>query len=110
MAPRGFIFRGAWAMVRAMTRSSDPDALLPPPGTVSAADRMLRANWLSALERSVSGTPLLWPEFVARQGRSVHIVDVREPGEVVGPLGHISLLKRLGLNTRFRASTRYSAI
>jgi rhodanese-related sulfurtransferase len=69
---------------------------------------MLRANWLSSLERSLSGTPLLWPEFVARQGRSVHIVDVREPGEVVGPLGHIpgvswvplervpSLVERLG--------------
>jgi rhodanese-related sulfurtransferase len=67
----------------------DLDKLLPPIGSVAPAERMLRANWLGALERSPSGKPLLWPEFVARQGRSVHIVDVREPEELVGPLGHI---------------------
>lgn len=88
--------------------ATDPDELLPPIGAVSPAERMLRANWLSARERSYSGKPLLWPEFVARQGASVHIVDVREPEEVVGPLGHIpgsewvppdrvpSLVERLG--------------
>jgi len=67
----------------------DPDKVLPAIGTVSPAERMLRANWLSAVERSPSGKPLLWAEFVARQGRSVHLVDVREPEELVGPLGHI---------------------
>ncbi|MBX7194913.1 MAG: rhodanese-like domain-containing protein [Sandaracinaceae bacterium] len=91
---------------------SDPDSLLPPIGTVPASERMLRANWLSAIERSPSGKPLLWPEFVARQGRSVHIVDVREPEELVGPLGHIpgsdwvppervpSLVERLGKHAK----------
>lgn len=86
----------------------DLDRLLPPIGSVPPAERMLRANWLSAVERSPSGTPLLWPEFVARQGRSVHVIDVREPEELVGPLGHIpgsdwippdrvpSLVERLG--------------
>lgn len=87
---------------------SNLDKLLPPIGSVPPAERMLRANWLGAVERSPSGKPLLWPEFVARQGRSVHIVDVREPEELVGPLGHIpgsewvppdrvpSLVERLG--------------
>lgn len=65
------------------------DDLIPPIGTVSPAERMLRLNWLSALERSPSGSPLVWPELAARQGRSVRIVDVREADELVGPLGHI---------------------
>ena len=64
-------------------------AKLPPIGSVPAAERMIRANWLTHLERSPSGSPLVWPEFVARQGASVRLVDVREPGELVGPLGHI---------------------
>jgi rhodanese-related sulfurtransferase len=91
---------------------TDPDSLLPPIGSVAPTERMLRANWLAAIERSPSGKPLLWPEFVARQGRSVHIVDVREPEELVGPLGHIpgsdwvppervpSLIERLGKHAK----------
>lgn len=87
---------------------TDVDSRIPPIGTVSQAERMLRTNWVAALERSPSGSPLVWPEFVARQGRSVHLIDVREPDELVGPLGHIpgvewipkesahSLLARLG--------------
>lgn len=65
------------------------DHLVPAIGEASPEERMLRANWISSLERSPNGYPLLWPEFVARQGRSVRIVDVREPDELVGPLGHI---------------------
>lgn len=95
-----------------MSEALDLDAILPPIGAVSPAERMLRGNFLSAIERSPSGKPLLWPEFVARQGRSVHIIDVREPEEVVGPLGHIpgsewvppervpSLMERLGKDAK----------
>ena len=95
-----------------MAHTTDLDALLPPIGSVPPAERMLRGNFLSAIERSPSGKPLLWPEFVARQGRSVRIIDVREPEEVVGPLGHIpgsewipaervpSLLERLGKDAK----------
>lgn len=91
-----------------MSSRPDPDAILPPIGAIAPAERMLRGNFLAAIERSPSGKPLLWPEFVARQGRSVHIIDVREPEELVGPLGHIpgsdwvppdrvpSLVERLG--------------
>jgi rhodanese-related sulfurtransferase len=56
---------------------------------LSSAERMARNNWLATLERSMGGAPLVWPEFVARQGRSVRIIDVREADELVGPLGHI---------------------
>jgi rhodanese-related sulfurtransferase len=95
-----------------MSAPRDLDAMLPPIGSVSPAERMLRGNFLSAIERSPSGKPLLWPEFVARQGRSVHIIDVREPEEIVGPLGHIpgcewvppervlSLVERLGRDAK----------
>ncbi|UJR82307.1 rhodanese-like domain-containing protein [Sandaracinus amylolyticus] len=69
--------------------SGDLDHLVPPIGAAPPEERMLRANWISSLERSPNGFPLLWPEFVARQGRAVRIVDVREPDELVGPLGHI---------------------
>ncbi|MFO0686779.1 MAG: rhodanese-like domain-containing protein [Sandaracinus sp.] len=87
---------------------TDIDPRIPPIGTVSQAERMLRTNWVAALERSPSGSPLVWPEFVAVQGRSVRIIDVREADELVGPLGHIpgadwipkdrvpSLVERLG--------------
>jgi rhodanese-related sulfurtransferase len=65
------------------------DPLIPPIGTVSQSVRMFRVNWVSAIVRSPSGIPLLPAEFVARQGRSVRIVDVREPDELIGALGHI---------------------
>lgn len=77
-------------MAQTLSLAPSPhDDRIPPVGAVSAAERMLRLNWLSALERSLSGSPLVWPELVARQGRSVRIVDVREADELVGPLGHI---------------------
>ncbi len=65
------------------------DDRIPPIGSVSQAERIMRTNWVSTLERSPGGAPLVWPEFVARQGRSVRIIDVREADELVGPLGHI---------------------
>lgn len=68
---------------------TDVDDRIPPIGSVSQAERMMRTNWVATLERSPGGAPLVWPEFVARQGRSVRIVDVREADELVGPLGHI---------------------
>lgn len=68
---------------------ADDDPLIPPIGTISQAERMFRVNWVAATVRSPSGIPLLPAEFVARQGRSVRLVDVREPHELTGPLGHI---------------------
>lgn len=68
---------------------SDDDPLIPPIGAVPQNVRMFRVNWVAAVVRSPSGIPLLPAEFVARQGRSVRIIDVRERDELVGPLGHI---------------------
>lgn len=67
----------------------EPEPLIPPIGVLPQAERMFRVNWVANLDRSPSGVPLHEPEFVARQGRGVRIVDVREPDELLGPLGHI---------------------
>lgn len=68
---------------------TDDDPLIPPIGVLPTPERMFRVNWVASLERSPSGVPLHTPEFVAHQGRAVRIVDVREAGELTGPLGHI---------------------
>lgn len=68
---------------------SETDPLIPPPGVIPQQERMFRINWVASLERSPSGVPLHAPEFVARQGRGVRIVDVREPDELTGPLGYV---------------------
>jgi sulfur dioxygenase len=41
------------------------------------------------VEISVGGIPEVAPEWVALHGREVRLVDVREPDELVGELGHI---------------------
>ena len=74
---------------------TDVDDRIPPIGVVSQAERMLRTNWVATLERSTGGAPLVWPEFVARQGRSVRIIDVREADEFVAP-GAESIFRRNG--------------
>lgn len=68
---------------------TEADPLIPPIGVLSQAERMFRVNWVAAIVRSPSGIPLLPAEFVARQGRSVRIVDLRRPEELTGALGHI---------------------
>ena len=68
---------------------SGDDPLIPPIGVLPPAVRLFRVNWVSALERSPSGAPVVSPEFVAAQGRIVRLIDVRDEAELNGPLGHI---------------------
>jgi sulfur dioxygenase len=42
------------------------------------------------VEISVGGIPEVAPEWVALHGRDVRVIDVREPDELVGELGHIA--------------------
>lgn len=72
-----------------MDEATQAEPLIPPIGVLPQAERMFRVNWVANLDRSPSGVPLHDPEFVARQGRGVRIVDVREADELLGPLGHI---------------------
>lgn len=59
-------------------------------GTVPDPERMFRKNWLAHVTPSPSGVPLLRPDFVAKQGRKVRIIDVRDEHELVGVLGYIN--------------------
>jgi len=65
------------------------DPLVPEIGVLPQAVRLFRVNWISALDRSPSGAPLLDPVFVAGAGRAVRLVDIRTPAEVVGATGSI---------------------
>jgi rhodanese-related sulfurtransferase len=67
----------------------EPASLIPPIGTIPQADRMFRINWVSNLARSPDGLPQHLPHFVAKQGRRVRLVDVRDEPDLVGPLGYI---------------------
>lgn len=67
----------------------DPASLIPPIGVLPAAERMFRINWVSNLTRSPEGLPQHSPNFVAKQGRRVRLVDIREEADLMGPLGYI---------------------
>lgn len=67
----------------------DPASLIPPIGAISAPERMFRVNWVGNLTRSADGAPQHAPSFVAKQGRRVRLVDLREEQDLVGPLGYI---------------------
>lgn len=67
----------------------DPASLIPPIGTIPAPERMFRVNWVSNLTRSPEGLPEHTPNFVAKQGRRVRLVDIREEADLLGPLGYI---------------------
>jgi rhodanese-related sulfurtransferase len=47
------------------------------------------ATWDTQLFRSAVGSPLLPVEYVASQGPSVRLIDIRDPHEFIGPLGYI---------------------
>lgn len=67
----------------------EPSSLIPPIGSVSQVERLFRVNWVAALGRSSRGAPMVMPGFVARQGRRVRLVDLRDLEALLGPLGHI---------------------
>jgi rhodanese-related sulfurtransferase len=67
----------------------DPASLIPAIGAVPQPERMFRVNWASNIARSPTGVPLASPTFAAKQGSRVRLVDIREEGEVLGPLGYI---------------------
>lgn len=60
-----------------------------PLSDLSHPDILLRENWEASRRFGVDGTPLLPPAFVAESGARVWIVDIREPEELVGSVGHI---------------------
>jgi rhodanese-related sulfurtransferase len=75
------------------TTTSKPDARLsdpriPPIGAVSQAERSFIVNWVST-EWYEGSAPYVSPDFVARQGRNVRLVDIRAEREMPGVLGYV---------------------
>lgn len=68
---------------------SVPHDLIPEIGTVPQALRAFRVNWAAALVRGADGEPILPVSFVSQNVRVLHIIDVRDPEELCGPLGYI---------------------
>lgn len=64
------------------------DPRIPEIGAVSQAERMFIINWIDN-EWHEAGAPYLSPDFVARQGRHVRIVDIRPEDEMPGALGYV---------------------
>lgn len=58
-------------------------------GLVAVTAEPAPARRWAPVEISVGGIPEVAPEWVALHGREVRLVDVREPDELVGELGHI---------------------
>lgn len=76
---------------------------------LSVQERLVKLNWLGAVWRSESGIPYLSPEFIARQGRSVRLIDVRTADELTGPQGHIPGAEWVALERIDAVSDRYPA-
>lgn len=57
--------------------------------SVSVGERSFRAAWYSSLRRTEGARPEVTPDYVARQGRALRVVDVRDEGSLLGALGHV---------------------
>jgi glyoxylase-like metal-dependent hydrolase (beta-lactamase superfamily II) len=58
-------------------------------GRIPAATVPLGSDW-APLQRNYAGIDEIDPEWVATHGDEARVIDVREPEEFVGPLGHIA--------------------
>lgn len=57
-------------------------------GRIPAAETTLRSDW-APLHRTSAGVDEIGPEWIADHPDAVRILDVREPDEYTGPMGHI---------------------
>lgn len=76
---------------------------------LSVQERLVKLNWLGGLWRSDIGTPFLSADFIARQGRTVRLIDVREADELTGSLGHIPGVEWVPLEQIATVAQRYEA-
>lgn len=63
------------------TGTNDPAV---PPG-----ERSFRVGWYTTLKRTDGSRPEVTPDYVARQGRALRVVDVRDESVLLGALGHV---------------------
>jgi|APLak6261682754_1056148.scaffolds.fasta_scaffold03705_2 rhodanese-related sulfurtransferase len=57
--------------------------------SLSPGERSFREGWAGALSRTDGSRPYVTADFVARQGRAVRVVDVRDEQALHGVLGHV---------------------
>lgn len=57
--------------------------------SVTAGERSFRAGWYTNLKRTDGARPEVTPDYVARQGRALRVVDVRDESQLLGALGHV---------------------
>lgn len=76
---------------------------------LSVQERLIKLNWLGQVWRSETGTPFLSPDFIARQGRSVRLIDVRNADELTGPQGHIPGVEWVAMEGILTVAERYPA-
>lgn len=67
-----------------------------PPEPIAA--RLVKAAFELATRRDATGVPRIPVEFVAEQGQLVRILDVRDEGDLTGPLGHIPAVTHIPLD------------
>ncbi|MDP2272570.1 MAG: rhodanese-like domain-containing protein [Archangium sp.] len=57
--------------------------------SVTAGERSFRVGWYVTLKRTDGARPEVTPDYVARQGRALRVVDVRDEAALLGALGHV---------------------
>jgi rhodanese-related sulfurtransferase len=65
------------------------------------------ADW-AELARTPSGVPVVTGEWLAQHRVDVHVVDVREPMEFCGPLGHLESSELVPLGVLVPAAIRWT--
>ena len=63
--------------------------LIPEGAAIPPSERSFRVGWFSTLKRTDGLRPEVPADYVARQGRTLRVVDVREAHELAGVLGHV---------------------
>jgi rhodanese-related sulfurtransferase len=57
--------------------------------SVSAGERSFRVGWYTTIKRTDGARPEVTPDYVARQGRALRVIDVRDEQALLGALGHV---------------------
>ncbi len=57
--------------------------------SLTPGERSFRVGWATALLRTDGARPEVTPDYVARQGRALRVVDVRDEAALHGALGHV---------------------
>ena len=71
-----------------MKRRSQAE-LIPEDASISPGERSFRVGWFSAVKRTDGARPEIAADYVARQGRTLRVVDVRDVDALTGVLGHV---------------------